>query len=93
MGNSTPNLPPAEIINEIKIQQQIVENLLRMPTQFYSKFLEVTEARLFRNQPQTPDVMRKSKTQSILNNVQNSAQKMSANLQRGNMKAYSRTPK
>ena len=102
VGNSTPNLPPAEIINEVKIQQQIVENLLRLPHMFYMKFLEVTEPRMFKNAPTTPELLRKSKTASVLssvlgpasNNVSQQRVQQTGGSLRTNMKNYaSRTPK
>lgn len=74
VGNSSAQLQPAEIINEIRIQHQIVENLIRIPSSFYMKFLDVDEneqERLFKAQPicQTPDLMRKSKTAVVLSSI------------------------
>jgi Rac GTPase-activating protein 1 len=52
VGNSSANLPPAEIINEIRVQHQIVENLIRVPTNFYMSFIEAgdnLQTRLFKS--------------------------------------------
>ncbi|CAF0742186.1 unnamed protein product [Brachionus calyciflorus] len=74
VGNSSAQLPPAEIINEIRIQHQIVENLIKIPSSFYTKFLDCNEneqERLFKNQQisHTPDLMRKSKTAVVLSSI------------------------
>lgn len=74
VGNSSPHLPPAEIINEIRVQHLIVENLIKIPSCFYLKFLDVNEneqERLFKNQhlSHTPDLMRKSKTAVVLSSI------------------------
>lgn len=74
VGNSSPQLPPAEIINEIRVQHLIVENLIKIPSSFYLKFLDVNEneqERLFKNQhpSHTPDLMRKSKTAVVLSSI------------------------
>jgi Rac GTPase-activating protein 1 len=105
VGNSMPNMPPADIINELKVQHQIVENLIRLPSNFYSVFVDYgfnnninklngqndnnsdspsnqqlinnnqqlqqapgsgSSQRLFKNQPKTPELMRKSKTAVVL---------------------------
>ena len=52
VGNSSANLPPAEVINECKVQHQIVENLIRVPTSFYLSFIDAAEhqhTRLFKS--------------------------------------------
>lgn len=73
VGNSSASLQPAEIINEIKTQHLIVENLIRIPSGFYTKFIEVDEneqERLFKNcMTRTPDIMRKSKTAVVLSSI------------------------
>ena len=43
VGNSSPNLPAADIINEVKTQHQIVEALIRLPASFYLQFVETGE--------------------------------------------------
>ncbi len=70
VGNSSAQLPPAEIINEIKIQHQIVENLIKIPSSFYLSFIDTgNEQRLFKNVARTPDLMRKSKTAVVLSSI------------------------
>jgi Rac GTPase-activating protein 1 len=72
VGNSSPNLSPAEIINELKIQHQVVESLIKLPTQFYCSLIETSEQqqqRLFKNVPKTPEMMRKSKTAVVLSSI------------------------
>jgi hypothetical protein len=44
VGNSSPNLAAAEIINELKIQQQLVENLIKLSSDFYLQFVEPNNA-------------------------------------------------
>ena len=72
VGNSSAQLPPAEIINELKIQHQIVENLIRIPSSFYLSFIDTgsdQQQRLFKNTAKTPDLMRKSKTAVVLSSI------------------------
>ena len=71
VGNSQPNLQPAEIINECKIQQQIVENLIKVPSGFYLTFVDSGDhhQRMFRNSTKTPELMRKSKTAVVLSSM------------------------
>ena len=71
VGNSSANLPAADIINELKLQHQIVENLIRLPTYFYQSLIEINEPiqRLFKNCTKTPETMRKSKTAVVLSSI------------------------
>jgi Rac GTPase-activating protein 1 len=70
VGNSSAHLPPTEIINELKIQHQIVENLIKIPSNFYFAFIDTNEQqRLFKNTAKTPDIMRKSKTAVVLSSI------------------------
>ena len=72
VGNSSPQLQPAEIINEIKIQHSIVENLIKISSSFYSSFVDGIDQppqRLFKNNPKTPELMRKSKTATVLSSI------------------------
>lgn len=72
VGNSSPNLAPAEIINELKIQHQIVESLIKISSQFYYSLIETSEQqqqRLFKNASKTPEIMRKSKTAVVLSSI------------------------
>lgn len=72
VGNSSPNQSPAEIINELKIQHQIVENLIKIPTNFYFSTIESNaeqQQRLFKNSNKTPELMRKSKTAVVLSSI------------------------
>jgi hypothetical protein len=59
VGNSSTNITSATIIHEIKIQHQIVENLIMLPTQYYESVLSTNDAKLIKNAPNTPDVLRK----------------------------------
>ncbi len=71
VGNSQPNLQPAEIIHECKVQQQIIENLIKVPSGFYLSFVDSNEhhQRMFRNSAKTPELMRKSKTAVVLSSM------------------------
>jgi hypothetical protein len=71
VGNSSPNLPAPEIINEVFIQQKVVENLIKLPTSFYLAFIEGADQqqRLFKNSMRTPEMMRKSKTAVVLSSI------------------------
>jgi Rac GTPase-activating protein 1 len=80
VGNSCAHLPPAEIINELKLQHQIVENLIKIPSSFYLSFVDTAggsdqphhqlqQQRLFKNVARTPDLMRKSKTAVVLSSI------------------------
>lgn len=75
VGNSSPHLPPAEIINELKTQHQIVESLLKLPAQFYMQFVETGEQqqqRLFKqaaSAARTPDTAARTKTALVLSSI------------------------
>ncbi len=72
VGNSSANLPNVEIINEVKLQHQIVENLIRLPSAFYQSFIDGGNDfnnRLFKTSTKTPDQMRKSKTAVVLSSI------------------------
>ena len=74
VGNSSPQLQPAEIINELKIQHSIVENLIKISSSFYMSFVEgidqqQQQQRLFKNSAKTPELMRKSKTATVLSSI------------------------
>jgi hypothetical protein len=72
VGNSSRQLPPVQIINELNIQHQIVEGLIKVPSQFYYSFVETGEQqqqRLFKQVTRTPDTMRKSKTAVVLSSI------------------------
>lgn len=72
VGNSSANLPNVEIINEVKLQHQIVENLIKLPTFFYQSFIDGgndINTRLFKNSSKTPEQMRKSKTAVVLSSI------------------------
>jgi len=72
VGNSSANLPNVEIINEVKIQHQIVENLIKLPSAFYQSFIDGCSDlnnRLFKINTKTPDTMRKSKTAVVLSSI------------------------
>ena len=73
VGNSSPSLQPAEIINELKVQHSIVENLIKLPTSFYLSFVDCIDQqqqqRLFKNSAKTPELMRKSKTATVLSSI------------------------
>jgi hypothetical protein len=73
VGNSSPQMAPAEIINELKVQHLIVENLIKLPSHFYMSFVDgvdqPTQQRLFKNCAKTPELMRKSKTATVLSSI------------------------
>jgi len=75
VGNSSPNLPAADIINEVKTQHQIVEALIRLPASFYLQFVETGEQqqqRLFKQAAsaiRTPDTSSKIKTAVVLSSI------------------------
>lgn len=71
VGNSSSNLAAADIINELKVQHQIVENLIRLPSSFYQSLIENNEPtqRLFKSAARTPEMMRKSKTAVVLSSI------------------------
>ncbi|RMZ95726.1 rac GTPase-activating 1-like [Brachionus plicatilis] len=71
VGNSSPNKSPAEIINELKIQHQVVENLIKIPSSFYFGVLDSNEQpqKLFKISSKTPESMRKSKTAVVLSSI------------------------
>ena len=75
VGNSSAHLAPAEIINELKTQHQIVESLIRVPTQFYLQFVETGEQqqqRLFKQAAsaiRTPDTAARTKTAVVLSSI------------------------
>jgi hypothetical protein len=71
VGNSSEKPQPAEIIKELNIQQQIIENLIRIPTHFYMTFVDGIDSqqRLFKNSTKTPELMRKSKTATVLSSI------------------------
>lgn len=73
VGNSSPQMAPAEIINELKVQHSIVENLIKIPSSFYMSFVDgldqPTQQRLFKNCAKTPELMRKSKTATVLSSI------------------------
>lgn len=69
VGNSSTNITSATIIHEIKIQHQIVENLIMLPVQFYENILNVNDLKLIKNAPNTPDILRKSRTATVLSSL------------------------
>ena len=69
VGNSSTNISSAQIIHEIKIQHQIVENLILLPAYYYENILCVNETKLIKNAPNTPEVMRKSRTATVLSSL------------------------
>lgn len=71
VGNSRQEISNAEIIQELKIQQQIVYNLLQIDSKFYENILyPERKSKLFTNITNfTPDVLRKSKTASVLSSI------------------------
>lgn len=71
VGNSSPTKSPAEIINELKVQHQVVESLIKMPSSFYFSVLDSNEQpqKLFKISNKTPESMRKSKTAVVLSSI------------------------
>jgi len=72
VGNSSANLPNAEIVNELNMQYKIVENLVKLPSAFYQSFIDGgndINTRLFKNLSKTPEQMRKSKTAVVLSSI------------------------
>jgi hypothetical protein len=71
VGNSRQDISNAEIIQELRIQQQIVFNLIHIESKFYENILyPERKSKLFTNITNcTPDVLRKSKTASVLSSI------------------------
>ncbi|CAF0703600.1 unnamed protein product [Brachionus calyciflorus] len=72
VGNSSPNKSPAEIINELKIQHQVVENLIKLSSSFYFGILDSNAEqtqKLFKTSSKTPELIRKSKTAVVLSSI------------------------
>lgn len=89
VGNSSANLAAAEIVNEHRIQHLIAETLLQINSIFYEETLmstseyenEENEApcKLIKNNPQTPELLRKSKTASVLTSILGPARNTNGN--------------
>jgi hypothetical protein len=69
VGNSVKNVIPAQIVNELKIQHSILENLLCMPSIFYENLINNQESKMFKNAPVTPEILRKSRTATVLSSL------------------------
>lgn len=73
VGNSSPNAPNVDIINEVRLQHQVVENLIKIPSSFYQSFIDGSgdqnQYRLFRNTTKTPEHMKKSRTAVVLSSI------------------------
>jgi hypothetical protein len=69
VGNSVKNVIPAQIVNELKIQHSILENLLCIPSIFYENLINNQESKLFKNAPSTPEILRKSRTATVLTSL------------------------
>lgn len=91
VGNSSPNAPNVDIINEVRMQHQVVENLIKIPSLFYQSFIDGSgdqnQYRLFRNSAKTPETMKKSRTAVVLSSILGPAsnnQQQWMNTQQGN---------
>jgi Rac GTPase-activating protein 1 len=90
VGNSSAHLEAAEIVNEHRIQHLIADALLQMDAMFYEETLmapvecenEENEApcKLIKNNPLTPELLRKTKTASVLTSILGPARNSNANL-------------
>jgi hypothetical protein len=69
VGNSANNISSVQIIHEIKIQHQIVENLISLPFQYYENIMSINDAKLLKNAPNTPEILRKSRTATVLSSL------------------------
>jgi len=90
VGNSSAHLEAAEIVNEHRIQHLIADALLQMDSMFYEETLmstadfeneeNETPCKLIKNNPQTPELLRKTKTASVLTSILGPARNSHANL-------------
>ena len=69
VGNSANNISSVQIIHEIKIQHQIVENLISLPSQYYENIMSINDAKLLKNAPNTLEILRKSRTATVLSKI------------------------
>lgn len=85
VGNSSPNAPNVDIINEVRLQHQVVENLIKIPSSFYQSFIDGSgdqnQYRLFRNTAKTPEHMKKSRTAVVLSSILGPASNINSNYQ------------
>jgi hypothetical protein len=85
VGNSSPNAPNVDIINEVRLQHQVVENLIKIPSSFYQSFIDGSgdqnQYRLFRNTTKTPETMKKSRTAVVLSSILGPASNVNATYQ------------
>jgi hypothetical protein len=86
VGNSSPNAPNVDIINEVRMQHSVVENLLKIPSSFYQSFIDGSgdqnQYRLFRSSAKTPEHMKKSsRTAVVLSSILGPASNISSNYQ------------
>lgn len=89
VGNSSPNAPNVDIINEVRLQHQVVENLIKIPSSFYQSFIDGSgdqnQYRLFRNTTKTPEHMKKSRTAVVLSSILGPASNINSNYQQQHM--------
>lgn len=73
VGNSSANAPNVDIINEVRMQHSVVENLMKIPSSFYQSFIDGSgdqnQYRLFRNSAKTPEHIKKSRTAVVLSSI------------------------
>ncbi len=69
VGNSIKAVAPVQIVNELKIQHSILENFLLIPALFYENLINIQETKLFKNAPNTPEILRKSRTATVLSSL------------------------